>query len=309
MPDIVILFFTLGLVARCVGSTLRLPQALYEALSIYLLLAIGLKGGIELARQPLALVLPEVLACASLGFAIPFLLVPVLRRIGFTCVDSAGLAAHYGSVSVVTFAIASAYLERTGIAYEAHAAVWLAVMEAPALVSAILLASAGGEQRVAWGNVIRDVLTGPSVVLLAGGLFIGAAVGPEGAQKLRPVFLDPFKGVLCLFMLELGLVVGDRLADVRRFGIRLLLLGVALPLPLALAGAGVGAALGLSAGGIALLATLAGSASYIAAPTAIRLALPQANAALAITASLAITFPFNVFVGIPFYARLGGWWG
>ena len=309
MPDIVILFFVLGLGARCAGSTLRLPQALYEALSIYLLLAIGLKGGIELARQPLALVLPQVIACASLGFAIPFLLVPLLRRIGFTSVDSAGLAAHYGSVSVVTFAIASAYLERTGIAHESHAALWLAVMEAPALVSAILLARAGTQQRVEWSDAMREVFTGPSILLLAGGLLIGAVVGPEGAQTLRPVFIDPFKGLLCLFMLELGRVVGDRLADVRRFGTRLLLLGVALPPVLALLGAGVGAALGLSAGGIALLATLAGSASYIAAPTAIRLALPQANAALAITASLAITFPFNVIVGIPLYARLGGWWG
>lgn len=316
MPDIVILFFVLGFVARCAGSSLRLPQAFYETLSIYLLLAIGLKGGIELARQPLAHVLPQVLACASLGFAIPFLLVPLLRRIGFTTLDSAGLAAHYGSVSVVTFAIASAYLERTGIAHESHAALWLAVMEAPALVSAILLArgtgrgtASGEQQKVDWREVVRDVLAGPSIVLLAGGLLIGAVVGPDGSAPLKPVFMDPFKGVLCLFMLELGRVVGDRLGDVRRFGSRLLLLGIALPPTLAIAGACVGAALGLSAGGIALLATLAGSSSYIAAPTAIRLALPQANAALAITASLAITFPFNVILGIPLYARLGAWWG
>lgn len=308
MPDIVILFFVLGLLARCAGSSLRLPQAIYEALSIYLLLSIGLKGGIELARQPLADVMPQVLTCAALGFAIPFLLVPALRRLGFTPVDSAGLAAHYGSVSVVTFAIASAYLERAGIAAESHAALWLAVMEAPALVSAILLARREDAGGVSWGVVARDVMAGPSIVLLAGGLLIGAVIGVEGAKPLRPVFMDPFRGVLCLFMLELGRVVGERLPDVRRFGVRLLVLGLGLPPLLALAGAGVGAALGLTAGGIALLATLAGSASYIAAPTAIRLALPQANAALAITASLAITFPFNVLVGIPLYARLGAWW-
>ena len=308
MPDIVILFFVLGLLARCAGSSLRLPQAIYEALSIYLLLSIGLKGGIELARQPLADVMPQVLTCAALGFAIPFLLVPALRRLGFTPVDSAGLAAHYGSVSVVTFAIASAYLERAGIAAESHAALWLAVMEAPALVSAILLARREDAGGVSWGVVARDVMAGPSIVLLAGGLMIGAVIGVEGAKPLRPVFMDPFRGVLCLFMLELGRVVGERLPDVRRFGVRLLVLGLGLPPLLALTGAGVGAALGLTAGGIALLATLAGSASYNAAPTAIRLALPQANAALAITASLAITFPFNVLVGIPLYARLGAWW-
>lgn len=309
MPDIVILFFVLGLVARLAGSTLRLPQALYESLSIYLLLAIGLKGGIELARQPLDAVLPQVLACTALGFAIPFLLVPLLRRLGFAPADSAGLAAHYGSVSVVTFAIASSYLERAGIAHESHAALWLAVMEAPALVSALLLARAAGEEQGDARTVARDVLAGPSVVLLAGGLVIGALLGADGARPLQPVFIDPFKGVLCMFMLELGRVVGERLGDVRRFGTRLLALGLALPPLLALLGAAAGAALGLSPGGIALLATLAGSASYIAAPTAVRLALPQANAALAITASLAITFPFNVLVGIPLYARLGAWWG
>ncbi|MEO5670545.1 MAG: sodium-dependent bicarbonate transport family permease, partial [Ramlibacter sp.] len=183
------------------------------------------------------------------------------------------------------------------------------VMEAPALVSAILLARRTGTQGAGWGAVARDVLAGPSIVLLAGGLLIGALVGPEGAKPLRPVFMDPFKGVLCLFMLELGCVVGERLAEVRRFGGPLLVLGLGLPPLLALLGAGVGVALNLSAGGIALLATLAASASYIAAPAAIRLALPQANAALAITASLAVTFPFNVVLGIPVYARLGVWWG
>jgi hypothetical protein len=307
MPDIVILFFLLGLLARCLGSTLRLPAALYEALSIYLLLAIGLKGGLELARQPFADLLPQVLACAGLGFAIPFVLVPVLRVLGFTRMDSAGLAAHYGSVSVVTFAIALAYLERTGVATESHAALWLAVMEAPALVSAILLARTGDGHQASWRVIAQDVLAGPSIVLLMGGLLIGATMGQGGLDVVKPVFIDPFKGMLCLFMLELGRVVGERLVDVRRFGSRLLMLGMGLPPVLALIGAALGLALDLSAGGIALLATLAASSSYIAAPTAIRLALPQANAALAITASLAVTFPFNVIVGIPMYARLGTW--
>jgi hypothetical protein len=309
MPDIVILFFVLGLAARCLGSTLRMPTALYESLSIYLLLAIGLKGGIELARLPVAEVLPQVLTCVLLGFSIPFLLVPLLRRLGFTRMDSAGLAAHYGSVSVVTFAIASAYLERTGVAAESHAALWLAVMEAPALISGILLARSNAQQGTNWRTLGHEVMAGPSVMLLVGGLVIGAVVGAEGAKPLQPLFMDPFKGVLCLFMLELGRVVGERLPEVRRHGRRLLVLGLGVPPVLAVFGAAVGVALGLSAGGIALLATLAGSASYIAAPAAVRLALPEANAALAVTASLAITFPFNVIVGIPLYARLGAWWG
>ncbi len=310
MLDGVILFFVLGLVARVAGSALKVPQALYETLAIYLLLAIGLKGGMELARQPLADLLPQVLACVALGFSIPFLLVPALCRLGFNRNDSASLAAHYGSVSVVTFAVASTYLEKAGIAHESHAALWLALMEAPALLSAVLLARRQAAGAPApWRHLARDVLAGPSVMLLVGGLAIGAAMGEQGLAPLLPVFVTPFKGVLALFMLELGLVVGERLRDVRQFGARLLALGVALPPVLAVAGALVGVLLGLSAGGVALLATLAASASYIAAPTAMRIALPESNAALSITAALAISFPFNVLVGIPLYARLGSWLG
>jgi hypothetical protein len=305
MLDAVILFFVLGVVARLAGSALRVPQPLYETLSIYLLLAIGLKGGMELARQPLVGLLPQVAACVALGFAIPFLLVPLLCRLGFNRNDSASLAAHYGSVSVVTFAVASTYLDKAGIAHESHAALWLALMEAPALLSAVLLArrQANGAP-TPWRHLARDVVAGPSVMLLAGGLVIGATMGEQGLAPLLPVFVTPFKGVLALFMLELGLVVGERLQDVRRFGARLLAVGVALPPILALAGAAVGLMLGLSAGGVALLATLAGSASYIAAPTAMRIALPESNAALSITAALAISFPFNVLVGIPLYTKL-----
>ncbi|HEY0823844.1 MAG TPA: sodium-dependent bicarbonate transport family permease [Ramlibacter sp.] len=305
MPDVVILFFLLGLLARVAGSPLKLPQPLYESLSIYLLLAIGLKGGMELARQPVAQVLPEAAACVALGFAIPFAVVPLLRMLGFNRFDSASLAAHYGSVSVVTFAVATAYLERAGIAHEAHASLWLALMEAPALLSAVLLARGlpRGDPG-AWKHLAGEVFTGASVVLLVGGLAVGAFMGERGSAAIAPVFVDPFKGMLCLFMLELGRVVAERLGDVRRFGLRLLAIGVGLPPVLALGGAATGVLLGLSPGGIAVLATLAGSASYIAAPTAMRIALPESNAALAITAALAISFPFNLLVGIPLYARM-----
>jgi hypothetical protein len=303
MIDVGILFFALGLVARLAGSTLKVPQALYEGLSIYLLLAIGLKGGAELARQPLGDLLPQVAACAGLSFLIPFALVPLLRRCGFGGVDSASLAAHYGSVSVVTFAVAMAYLERSGIAFESHAPLWLAVMEAPALVSAVFLARRqDGQASVHWRHLARDVIAGPSVMLLVGGLAIGATVGAEGLKPIAPIFQDAFKGVLVLFLLELGLVVGERFGELRRFGLRLVAVGTLVPVALAGVGAGSGMALGLSPGGVVLLATLCASASYIAAPTAMRIALPQANAGLSITAALAITFPFNVLVGIPLYA-------
>ncbi len=311
MIDVVVFFFLLGVLARLVKSDLRLPEALYETLSIYLLLAIGLKGGIELSKQPLAALAPQVLACMALGFVIPFLLFPLARALRLNAADAAALSAHYGSVSVVTFAVATAALSREGIAYESHAALWVAVMEAPGLVAGILLArhsmraGAGGEyRRTNWGELAHDVLAGKSVLLLLGGLVIGAIAGVEGTAPIEAVFIDPFKGVLALFLLELGLVAGGRLAEVRRFGAAVLVIGLGVPPLLGLLGAGVGWALGLSTGGVALLATLAASASYIAAPTAMRIAVPEANAALSITAALGITFPFNLLIGIPLYIAL-----
>ena len=306
MIDVVVFFFLLGVLARVVKSDLRLPEALYETLSIYLLLAIGLKGGIELSKQPLAALAPQVLACIALGFVIPFVLFPLMRGLKMTGADAAALAAHYGSVSVVTFAVATAALARQGIAYESHAALWVAVMEAPGLVAGILLArwSRRGGSRTGWGELAHDVVFGKSVLLLLGGLTIGAIAGESGTAPIKAVFIDPFKGVLALFLLELGLVAGGRLGEVRRFGPGVLIVGLGAPPLLALAGAGVGLALGLSTGGVALLATLAASASYIAAPTAMRIAVPEANAALSITAALGITFPFNIVIGIPMYIAL-----
>jgi uncharacterized protein len=308
--DVVVFFFLLGVFARLVGSDLRLPEALYETLSIYLLLAIGLKGGIELSKQPLADLAPQVLACMALGFAIPFVLYPLARALRLKGADAAALVAHYGSVSVVTFAVASAALAREGLAHESHAALWVAVMEAPGLVAGILLArwaarrDSAGPRPTAWGELMHDVLFGKSVLLLLGGLLIGAVAGEAGTAPIKAVFIDPFKGVLALFLLELGLVAGARLPEVRRFGAAVLVMGLAVPPVLALAGAAVGWALGLSTGGIALLATLAASASYIAAPTAMRIAVPEANAALSITAALGVTFPFNLVIGIPLYIEL-----
>ena len=307
MIDVVVFFFLLGVLARLVKSDLRLPEALYETLSIYLLLAIGLKGGIELSKQPIATLAPQVLACLALGFTIPFALYPLLRALRFSGVDAASLGAHFGSVSVVTFAVATTALAREGIAFESHAAMWVAVMEAPGLIAGIVLASRARAAQgtwVRWGPLMHDVLFGKSVLLLLGGLVIGAVAGEAGTAPIKAVFVDPFKGVLALFLLELGLVAGGRLADLRRFGPAVAVLGLGVPPVLALAGALVGLALGLSTGGVALMATLAASASYIAAPTAMRIAVPEANAALSITVALGVVFPFNIVAGIPLYIEL-----
>jgi hypothetical protein len=308
MLDVVVLFFLLGLVAKACKSDLRLPDALYETLSIYLLLAIGLKGGIEMSKQSLLSLAPQVTACLLLGFSIPFLLVPVLRRMGLNRADSAALAAHYGSVSVVTFAVASAYLQKRNIPLESHAPLWVALMEAPGLIAGILLSRVGAQEArtgpVNWGELAHDVFFGKSVLLLVGGLTIGALMGEAGTAPIKNVFVDPFKGFLALFLLELGLVAGSRLGELRKYGLKLVVFAIFAPIALAVPGALVGTLLDLSVGGVTIMATLAASASYIAAPTAMRIAVPQANAALSITAALGVTFPFNIVLGIPLYYQL-----
>jgi uncharacterized protein len=315
MIDAVVLFFILGVVARLGKSDLKLPQALYEALSVYLLLAIGLKGGIELHKQSLSAVLPQILACMALGALIPVLMTPVLKRMGFSGVDSAVLAAHYGSVSVVTYAVAASYLQRQGVAFEAHAALWVAVMEAPGIVAGVFLArrelnrvkaleGKTVEAKSNWRELAHEVLFGKSVLLLVGGLLIGALMGEKDLAPIAPLFTDLFKGVLALFLLELGLVAGAQLPEVKRYGLRLLAVGIVSPLVLSLMGIALGKLLGLSVGGTAILATLAASASYIAAPTAMRMAVPQGNAGLSIAAALGISFPFNIVVGVPLYTWL-----
>lgn len=311
--DPVILFFGLGVLARLARSDLRLPEALYETLSIYLLVAIGLKGGAQIAVQPLAALWPVALAAVALSAAVPLVLYPVLRagvRLG--AADAASIAAHYGSVSVVTFAVAQSALARAGIEPEAFLAMLVALMEAPGIVVGVLLARRGmareaggsGVDTSSWGTLLHEVLFGKAVVLLLGGIAIGWIAGPAGLAPINPVFVGLFKGVLALFLLELGLVAGGRLQDLRRAGPRLLAFGLIAPPLLALAGGALGLALGLSVAGVATLATLAASASYIAAPTAMRIAVPQANPSLSIGLALGVTFPFNVLVGIPLYVEL-----
>lgn len=320
--DPVILFFALGVLARLAKSDLRLPEALYETLSIYLLVAIGLKGGAQLAVQPLATLWPVALAAIAISAAVPLVLFPVLRtfvRLGTA--DAASIAAHYGSVSVVTFAVAQSALTRAGIEPDAYLAMLVALMEAPGIVVGVLLARRGlaregagtrpgGAAPEGWGALLHEVVLGKAIVLLLGGIAIGWASGPKGLAPLDPLFVGLFKGVLALFLLELGLVAGGRVQDLRRAGPRLLAFGLIAPLLLAIAGGAIGMLLGLSVAGVATLATLTASASYIAAPTAMRIAVPQANPSLSIGVALGVTFPFNVLVGIPIYVAaaraLGG---
>jgi hypothetical protein len=316
MLDPVVLFFALGVAARLAKSDLRLPEALYEALAIYLLLAIGLKGGVELARQPSLAVLPHALAAMALGAIIPLMLYPILRSLGrLSTADSASIAAHYGSVSVVTFAVATSVLLHAGIASEPYMPLLVALMEAPGIIVGIVLArrlaptADGRRATTQWGTLAHEVLFGKSVLLLLGGLLIGFIAGPSGITPIEPVFMGLFKGVLALFLLEMGLVAGGRIGELKRAGAFLVVFGVAAPLALGVLGALVGHLVGLSLGGTALLAALAASASYIAAPTAMRVAVPEANPALSIGVALGVTFPFNITLGIPLYLQIARWLG
>ena len=300
----VILFFVLGAVAGFVRSDLKIPGVLYESLSIFLLLAIGLKGGVELARYPLSEVALPALLVVVVGALIPLAAYPLLRKLGgLGRADAGSIAGHYGSVSVVTFAVGAAYLARLGETAEGYMVVFLVLLELPALVIGVLLARRG-ERDTPWGQVLHEVFAGKSIVLLVGGLVIGWMAGAGGIVPLDRLFFDLFKGVLAFFLLEMGLVVARRFGELRRAGIFLMVFAVVMPLAAAGLGLLTGWWLGLSVGGITLLATLYASASYIAAPAAMRIAVPQANPALSIGAALGITFPFNLIVGIPLYHRL-----
>jgi uncharacterized protein len=297
----VILFFLLGALAGLIRSDLRIPAVLYESLSIFLLLAIGLKGGVELARYPVADLLFAAACVVLAGALIPLIAYPVLAGMGkLPRADAASIAAHYGSVSVVTFAVGSTYLIGQGEAAEGYLTVFLVLLEFPALMIGIWLARRG-EGGGDWGKVLHEVFAGKSIVLLLGGLAIGWVAGSEGLKPLDKLFFDLFKGMLAIFLLEMGLVAASRIGDLRRAGWFLAGFAIVMPLVSAALGITTGLLLGLSVGGTTLLATLYASASYIAAPAAMRIAVPEANPGLSIGAALGITFPFNLLVGIPAY--------
>ena len=301
-----VLAFALGLFATLVKSDLRFPDELYTALTIYLLFAIGLKGGMKLDGMSLSVVGGPLAAAVALSAVIPVWCFFLLKKLVLLNDSNAGaIAAHYGSVSAVTFSAVLAFLEIGKVPVEGFMPALLAVMEAPAIIVAIFLAmktSQGGtSQPGEMKRLLHDLLTGKGILLLLGGLAIGLLCGKKGFEQVAPLFDAPFKGVLTLFLLEVGLVTGRRLRDLKAAGWRLVAFAVVMPILHGLLGAVVGKWCGLGLGGATVLATLTASASYIAAPAAVRIALPQASPALYLTSSLAITFPFNIVLGIPLY--------
>lgn len=301
----VVLAFVLGVAARLLGSDLRLPKDLYTSLSIYLLFALGLKGGVELSEAELSDIAAPALATLVLGCITPVSSYLVLRRIGsFEKTDAAAIAAHYGSVSAVTFIAAQTFVATMGSRAEGFLPTLLALLESPGIGIALALGVIGANRERSLRASLHEILTGRAMVLLMGGLVIGAIVGKAGWAPVAPFFEGGFKGALTLFLLEMGTLTAERLGDLRNVGAFLAAFGIAMPVVHGALGALLGSLAGLSVGGATVLAAMSASASYIAAPPAVRATLPSANPTFYLTAALAITFPFNIVIGIPLYYEM-----
>jgi len=296
-----VLAFVIALIASLARFETRLPEQLPPILSAYLLFAIGLKGGRSLGATELATLAGPLVATVVLGAVTAVLSFTVMRgAVRVSRADAAGLAAHYGSVSAVTFVVVLATVEAQGLAAEGYLAGLLAVLEVVGIVAGLALAGGAGRS-TSWAVALAEIVRGRSITMLLLGLAIGVVAGDARLGPVDPLFVGLFNGALVLFLIEMGAIAAGRLREVAQVGPRLAIASIVVPLLNGALGAVVGSLAGLSTGGTAVLATLAASASYIAAPAAVRVTLPEANPALSITAALGITFPFNLVVGIPVY--------
>lgn len=308
--DPLFLFFLVGFVGGVLKSDLKLPEAVYHLLSTYLLLAIGLKGGVQLAKASPAQVVWPALATLLLGAGMAWAVFQVSLRFGrLARADAAAFAAHYGSASAVTFAAAVAMLTRAGIEQEGFLPVLLVILEVPAILLAIFLHRMGAAvgRGARYGEIVHEVLLNRSVFLLFAGMLVGLASGPGRFAPFEVLFVSAFKPILAFFVLEMGLLAAMRLPELKRSGVFICLAAVLVPLCGGVIGGWLGLFSGLSVGGATVMATLAASASYIAAPAAMRVAIPEANTGMCTAAALGITFPFNLAIGIPLYGRWVEW--
>jgi hypothetical protein len=308
--DPAILFFGVGLFAGLVRSNLEIPQPVTRFLSLYLLMALGLKGGFALAKSGLT---PEVasglLAAILLAVVVPLLGYAILRRFadGF---DAAALAATYGSVSAVTFITATQHLANQGVAYGGHMAAAMALMESPAILIAVAMANRlrranpGASPSAGSGSILRESFTEGAQLLLLGAMAVGLLSGDAGQAAMKPFAGDLFKGLLSFFLLDMGLQAARNLPEVRGKSPAVLAYAVLGPMVHAGLALALAAALGLSPGDGSLLMVLAASASYIAVPAVLRHAMPEANPSVYFGLSLGVTFPLNLLLGIPFYTGL-----
>lgn len=303
----IILSFLLGLFAALARSDLSIPEAVAKGMSLYLLFAIGFKGGASISGHGADIQLvASLIVGVILSAGLPLIAFGLLRVMtSMSRLDAAAVAAHYGSISIVTFVAGSSILEAQGITFEGYMVAVAAAMEAPAIISALWLVSRGGDGRKMDSDLMREILLNGSIVLLIGSFVIGWATGEAGLAEIKPFIVDPFKGVLCLFLLDMGLVAGRGLLRAKgAISMPVVAFGILMPLIGASLGLASGMILGLSLGGVVLMMALSASASYIAVPAAMRVALPEANPALYLTLSLGVTFPFNLTLGIPLYVAV-----
>lgn len=299
-----VLAFALGAVAVAFRGSLRLPEQVTGLLSTYLLLAIGVKGGLRLQEADFGDMWGPIIATVAIGCVTPIVTFAAARRVvGLSVVDSASLAAHFGSVSAVTFTAAEGFARSAGTLNEGFLPALMTILEVPGIVIALVIANRklGGSDIK---SAIHEVLTGKSILLLIGGLIIGAIASDSGQAAVEPFFITLFPGVLCLFLLDLGSLAAERFEFVQRAGLRFIVLTVVLPMVFGTFGVAAGTAAGLSEGGAMVLGAMAASASYIAAPAAVRVALPEADVGVSLGAAIGVTFPFNLVAGIPLYSEI-----
>jgi hypothetical protein len=317
-----LLFFFLGVMAVVVRSDLEIPAQVAKALSLYLLFAIGFKGGVALAESSVdAGMLVTLLAAIALSAIIPVYTFFLMKK-RLPTADAAAIAATYGSVSAVTFVTAAGYLDIQGVAWSGYLVAAMALMESPAIIVGILLYNHFGKRGTAsaslfsWKQLLNESLFNASVFLILGSMLIGWITGSAGMSQVQPLVKDLFLGLLCLFLLDMGIVAARRFRDSRHAAdgpgagqpLRLMLVAaVGMPVLNAMLGLGLAWLLGLSEGNALLFVVLVASGSYIAVPAAMRLALPEANPGTYLTMSLAITFPFNLLLGIPIYHAMIRW--
>lgn len=304
-----VLAFALGLGATLLRSDLRFPEAVTSLLSTYLLFSIGLKGGIELRNASLGDIAAPTIVTLIIGLSVPIVAYRVARNfVGLNVADAASMAAHYGSVSAVTFSAAETFTRAAGTLGEGYLPALVALLEIPGIVVAMVIASralGGRDLR----SAVHEVVTGKSIMLLVGGLLIGCFANRQGIEKVEPFFKELFAGVLVLFLLDLGTLAAQRLKTLKEVGIRLIVFAIAMPIVFGTVGVLGGTLAGLSVGGAAVLGAMAASASYIAAPAAVRVGLPEADVGLSLGAALGMTFPFNLAIGIPLFHELANWVG
>ena len=305
LTSVGVLTFIFGFLAARIKSDVRVPDAIYAFLSTYLLFGIGLKGGHSLKTSSLSELATPALTTIACGILIPLLAFFTLKLIKvLNDVDRGSIAAHYGSTSLVTFSAGLLFLESNNIFVEGYAPALLTLLEIPGLIVGIFLASRSLTTKVRWSSTLKEVLLGKTVLLLAGGLAIGLITSNEGYMKVSPFFVELLNGFLVLFLLHLGYLAGSNFSEIRKVGAPLAAFGIFFPLLSGFIGVTAGSLIGMSVGGATMLGILAASASYIAAPAAVAVALPTASPTLALMSSIGITFPFNLILGIPIYYKI-----